>query len=319
MKKHLLVVNPAAGQKSCLDAVRREAARVFDGLGEDYEIAVTRGRMDAARLVREAADSCPGGEELLVYACGGDGTLNECAGAAAGLPHVAVTQYPCGTGNDFLRCFGAESARFRELRELANGEVRPLDIILCDDGRCSLNICSVGLDARIGGDVHKYSDLPLIGGAMGYVVSTAVHFFRGIHSPMRIAAGELCFEGETTIVCACNGQFYGGGFHPVPEARPDDGLLEVLVVPAVSRLTFARVIVPYARGQFRRFPQYIRHTQARELSVRADEPFVVNLDGETLRRRSLRLRLAPGGLRFVVPRDMAFFHPQTQKTEISQK
>ena len=61
--------------------------------------------MDACRKIEQEAAA---GQPLRVYACGGDGTLNECVCGAVGCDNVAVTHYPCGTGNDFVRCFGAE-------------------------------------------------------------------------------------------------------------------------------------------------------------------------------------------------------------------
>jgi len=224
-----------------------------------------------------------------------------------GRKNVAVTHFPTGTGNDFIKCFGADCARFRDLDALLHGEVRPLDVIDCS-GRASINICSVGIDARIGTDVHKYSALPLIGGAAGYVTSTVVNFVKGIRSPMRVTCGAEHFDGEVSLVCVCNGSYYGGGFHPVPEARPDDGVLDVLVVPGVSRLTFVRVIGAYAKGRYADFPKVIRHLRGSELEIAAPEPFVVNVDGEAVRTDRLQLRLLPGAVNFIVPAGMAYFN-----------
>ncbi|MCE6983484.1 lipid kinase, partial [Pseudomonas frederiksbergensis] len=89
-----------------------------------------------------------------VYACGGDGTLNECVNGAVGHDNVAVTHFPCGTGNDFIKMFGEEKDRFFDLSDLVRGEVRPLDVMECC-GRYAVNICSVGIDARIGTEVHQ--------------------------------------------------------------------------------------------------------------------------------------------------------------------
>ncbi len=143
--------------------------------------------MDACRHIRETAAD---GAELRVYACGGDGTLNECVNGAAGLPNTAVTHFPCGTGNDFIRMFDNEKSRFYDLTELINGEVRPLDVIKCND-RYAINICSLGIDARVGTDVHKYSGLPLVGGAAGYVVSLAVNYVKGVTTSLTAATEGL--------------------------------------------------------------------------------------------------------------------------------
>jgi len=173
--KHLFIINPAAGGISGrLADIENEIRTLAEELGAPYEIYVTTAEMDATRKV--AADAETGGK-LHVYACGGDGTLNECVNGAAKRENVAVTNYPRGTGNDFIRTFGKEDMdRFRDLRALVNGTVRPIDLIDCN-GRYGISICSVGIDARVGRDVHKYSKIPLIGGATGYVISLLVNRF----------------------------------------------------------------------------------------------------------------------------------------------
>jgi YegS/Rv2252/BmrU family lipid kinase len=305
--KHLLIVNPVAGGSDHSDFVSRAAIDAFADADDAYEIYTTKGPMDAAARVRAEAEA---GGELRVYACGGDGTLNECVNGAVGFPGVAVTHFPCGTGNDFIRMFGPQKALFSDLRLLRGGETRSFDVIDLD-GRYCLNICSVGVDARIGADVHRYSHLPLIGGAGGYVISTALNFFRGINRPLRVTVGDQVFDGSMALFCACNGQHYGGGFHPVPEARPDDGRLDFLLVPEVSRLTFLRVIMPYAKGRFRDYPRLIRYLRGDSALLESGEEFVVNVDGEILRSRRLSLRLLPGGLRFFCPLGLDFLALKT--------
>ena len=184
--KHLFIINPAAGRKDRSQEISEEIRAAFAGTpdpSETYEIYITKGPMDAADRIRtEAASS----EPLRVYACGGDGTLNECVNGAALLPNAAVTHFPCGTGNDFIKIFGDERKRFFDLNEQIHGEVRPFDLIeTC--GRYSINICSIGLDARIAADVHKYSNIPVIGGATGYVVSLVVNIFKGLSQPLRFS------------------------------------------------------------------------------------------------------------------------------------
>jgi len=244
--------------------------------------------------------------ELRVYACGGDGTLNECVCGAAGKANVAVTHFPGGTGNDFVRCFGAEQERFRSLDELLNGELRKFDVIDCN-GRCSINICSVGIDARIGTDVHKYSKLPLVGGATAYVVSAVANLIKGVQEPLRITCDGAVFEGQISLACACNGSYYGGGFHPVPEARPDDGIMDILIVKGVSRLSFIGMIGAYSKGEYARMPKHITHLQAGQLEIESEHELVVNVDGEAIHGKKIRIQLRRGGVNFIVPAGMAYF------------
>lgn len=305
---HLFIINPAAGGKRSRHVKTAEEIRsVMRGHREYWEIYVTKAPMDACHKVRAASE---GREPLRVYACGGDGTLNECVNGAVNRPHVSVTHYPTGTGNDFIKVFGPEGAPlFRSLPELIGGRAHPIDLIEVQtpsEVRYGVNICSVGIDARIGTDVHKYSAIPVIGGAAGYVVSLAVNFIRGINQHLAIRADDFSKEGLFALACACNGSYYGGGFNPVPDALPDDGVLEFLVVSAVTRLKFLSFVGEYAKGRFREISEIIRHIRGNHMIISGAEEFVINVDGEMMRAKDVTFRMLPGGVSFILPKNMHF-------------
>lgn len=313
--KHLFIINPAAGGvKKALDTIRGEIIRVMAALGGDYEIYLTAGPMDAAVKIRGEARS---GALLRVYACGGDGTLNECVNGAADFPHVSVTHYPCGTGNDFVKMFGAaDAALFRSLAALVTGEVRTIDLIRVA-GRYGINICSVGIDARIAADVHRYSRLPLIGGPAGYVVSLIVNMIKRITDRLVVSVAGIRLSGEFSLICACNGRFYGGGFNPVPDALPDDGLLDFLIIKGVTRLQLIRLIGKYAKGRYREMPDFIHHVRASRLTAEGERPLVINIDGEYASAHTLDFEVIPAGISFIFPAGMAFFDDLYPQTAIS--
>ena len=303
--KHLFIINPSAGGiKGRVSEMETEIRAFTETLSEPYEIYMTQGPMDACSKIAKEADYA---DMLYVYACGGDGTLNECANGAAMRANVAITHYPRGTGNDFIRMFGKDNEHlFHDLNALANGTVRRLDLINCD-GRYGLDICSVGIDARIGNDVHKYSGIPLIGGVTGYVVSLIVNIIKGVTQHFRITAGDFSIDDKITLACACNGRYYGGGFNPVPDAMPDDGYLDFLVVKAVSRIKIISVVLKYAKGQYYKFPSIITRIRGNEMEIEADQEFTVNIDGESIRARTMSFKLVPGGVNFIFPSELSFF------------
>lgn len=307
--KHLFIVNPVAGGRDSTDMVSARVAQAFSGREGDFEIYTTKAPMDACQKIVYEAAHC---EELRVYACGGDGTLNECVCGSAGRENVAVTHFPTGTGNDFIKTFGAESVRFRNLYELIDGEVHKLDVIDCN-GRASINICSVGIDARIGTDVHKYSDVPVIGGATGYVTSLAVNLAKGITDELRVVCGGKLYYGKMSLVCVCNGSYYGGGFHPVPEAKVDDGQLEVLIVKGMSRLKFLTMVGAYSKGRYAEVPNMITHLRSRSIEIESEKEIVVNIDGEALYDKKIRMQIIPGGVNFIVPSKLAYFTVKGEK------
>jgi YegS/Rv2252/BmrU family lipid kinase len=300
--KHLFIINPVAGGKKGRVYKVERAIRAFaESLDDPYEIYITKEPMDACRKVAQEAELT---DNLRVYACGGDGTLNECANGAALRKNVAITHYPCGTGNDFIRTFGQENvSRFHDFRALINGTVRPLELIECND-RYGINICSVGIDARVGADVHKYSRIPIIGGATGYVVSLLLNVIKGVAQRFRITTEEGTQDRDITLACACNGRYYGGGFNPVPEALPDDGQLEYLIIKAVSRFEIASIVGKYAKGKYRELSNYISHRRGRRIEVESDRKFVVNIDGEIIHTKKICFNVVPKGVNFIFPAEI---------------
>jgi len=303
--KNLYIINPVAGGiKGRLEEIKSELTGFVKTLKDPYEIYVTKAPMDACHKITEVAEN---ENELRVYACGGDGTLNECVNGAANRTNVAITHYPCGTGNDFLKTFGQENVdKFRNLQSLSTGYARQLDLIDCG-GRYCINICSVGIDARVTADVHKYSSIPIIGGATGYVVSLAVNVIKGVVQKFRITVNGEVIDKKITLACACNGRFYGGGFNPMPDAIPDDGILEFLIVGPVSRLKVAQIVGRYAKGKFREFPELFTYLRGDGMEIESDREFIVNVDGEIIMVEKMRFKLVPKGVNFIFPKEMQEF------------
>ena len=301
--KHLFIVNPIAGGRDKTAEITKAVEGIF-ALDGEFEVYTTRSPMDATEKVRSEAGVH---NALRVYSIGGDGTLNECVNGAAGLRHVAVAIYPSGTGNDFVRMFGDEKKRFFDLQALVDGEIRKLDLINCN-GRYGLNICSVGIDARIGTQVHEYSRFPIIGGKLAYILSTIANLLRGVNQQLSIFYGDKIIEGKAALVCACNGSFYGGGFNPVPEARPDDGELDFLIIGEVSRPQFIRLIGKYARGRYRELPgKYIKHFRGDFIRIESEMPLCINVDGEALKSQVVEFNLVREGVNFIFPQKMKYF------------
>ena len=305
--KHLFIVNPVAGKTKPEDKLKL----IHECIGRipatehtaKFEVYVTGAPLDAVGKIRAEAEQC---DNLRVYACGGDGTLNECVNGAVGHDNVAVTHFPCGTGNDFIRMFGDEKARFFDLTELIEGEIRPLDVIRCND-RYAINICSLGIDARVGTDVHKFGNL----GAAGYVVSLAANYIKGVHQSMTVQVEGMTCGPELNLVCICNGRFYGGGFNPTNEARPDDGLMDVLIASGVNRAKLLGVVMSYAKARYRHFPQYITCVRTTHLEISCKKPEVINIDGEAEHADHAVIDLIPGGVNFICPRNMEFFRDKS--------
>ena len=299
--KHLFIINPAAGSRDRTKEYSVTIHEICTLLGLDYRIEVSAGPGDCCRLAREAAQT---GEEYRIYACGGDGTLNEVAAGAAGFENAAVTVYSGGSGNDFVKLFDDPKA-FYDLNRLLDAKETTFDMIACN-GDLAVNICSVGLDARIGTDVANYKRIPLLQGFRAYAASTLVNVVRGISEHYMVEVNGETIDGEQTMICVCNGRFYGGGFNPVPTADPTDGLLDVLLVKKVSRLQVAQVIGKYKNGRYDELPHIVRHLQTDKIVIHCDKPTPINLDGELRTAQRVEMCVAKEKLRFFYPKELSF-------------
>ena len=306
--KHIFIINPAAGSRDRTQDYTRAIEEHCKGL--DYKIEISQAPGDCFRIAREAAQT---GEEVRLYACGGDGTLNEVGAGAAGYSNAAVTVFAGGSGNDFVKLFDDPKA-FTDLSRLLDCKEETFDLIQCNDD-ISLNICSVGLDARIGTDVSNYKRLPLLSGFRAYAVSVVFNVIRGIAEHYVVEVDGETIDGDQTLICACNGRFYGGGFNPVPEADPTDGLLDVLLVKKVSRLQVAKVIGKYKDGKYKELSHLVRHFRTKALKIICDSPTSINLDGELRTAKEVLIRIADEKLRFFYPKELSW---QAQESAVTR-
>ena len=296
--KHVFLINPRAGKRDQTARLRGLADRLA-AHGLKVSCLLTDRLGGAEAIARALAET---GEPVRIYACGGDGTVHEAANGIAGYENAAMTVIPTGTGNDFLKNFGPDAAKFSDPENLWDGPDFPLDLIDCN-GRYCLTIACSGIDARIADSVHRYGGL--LSGRGSYLLSVAVNFlFKPIGRRWRVELDGEVLEDDFALVSMCNGRYYGGGSMPVPEARMDDGVLETILVKNVPKATFARLFPAYSAGDCWKFPHIARVVTARQVSITAcpgEEDIVTCLDGESMRSQSVTLRLADRQVNFFGP------------------
>ena len=297
--KHIFIINPTAGKTDSRQKIYDMAESLRQKHGLDVQCILTKKQGHATELAKKL---CETGEALRVYACGGDGTVNEVANGIIGYDNAAMTVIPVGTGNDFLKNFGDDMEKFRDAENLWDGPQFPMDAIDVN-GRVALTIACSGIDARVARDVHKYSESPLLDGKGSYIYSLAVNFlFKGIGTHWTITLDDVTTEGDWSLVSVCNGRYYGGGFMPVAEARMDDGVLNTLVVREVNRRTFLKFVGPYSRGEYAKFPEYAHCSCPKVVHIHSEKPDIVTcLDGESVVNSDVTIKLHDKKLNFFGP------------------
>ena len=235
--------------------------------------------------------------------CGGGGTLNEVVSGAVGFAGAEIAFYPCGSGNDFIKCFGT-AAEFSNLETVVSGRAVPVDLIKVNEDRYCVNIFSVGVDADVAAGIPRWRRVPLCGGKTAYNLSLAECLVKPIGKKLTVNGEPMTL----TIIAACNGRVYGGGYMAAPEADTADGLMDIISVRKLSRLRIAKVISQYKSGQHIKDAQVadnvadcLSFRRSDRLVISAATPFSANIDGEILRMSTASLSVLPGAFRFVAP------------------
>ncbi len=301
--RDFFIINPAAGMKNSVNELKAKIQAAFSSLQKECEILVTSCRGEATRLVKEAASRVKEGE-LRFYACGGDGTFNEVAQGAVGDPRLSVAPVPTGSGNDFIRCFREYQAQdFLDLARLARGPVRTVDVMEVN-GKLCFNVASVGLDAVTAKLMPALRRFPLLGGRLSYVLALGCAFFTATKNrfSFEVDGKPLDYGKEHCIISTvANGCFYGGGFQTAPRAQPDDGLLDFLCVPSVSRLRFLALVGLYKRGEHLDKIPFIRFQTCKRVRIVTEKTVPVNIDGEIFEMKDPCVRILEKALKVILP------------------
>jgi YegS/Rv2252/BmrU family lipid kinase len=289
MRPVCLIVNPSAGggrTARLLPAV--EAA--LRGRGIAFRVERTHSIEHARELARSTLE--PG---ELTAAMGGDGLLGAIAGELRGTEGVLAV-LPGGRGNDFARKLGLGSDPVAACDVLAEGREQRVDVADID-GRAYLGIASSGLDSDAG-DIANATRLKL--GQLVYLYAT----LRAVRA-WRPARWEVVLDGEPRSfvgysVAVCNSGVFGGGMFLAPDAKLDDGMLDVVTIGDISKRKYLGSLPKVFTGAHVREPG-VEIVQAREVAFHADRPFNVQADGDPIADLPATVRVQPGALRVMVP------------------
>lgn len=311
--RHVFIVNPTAGKHAEALKLLPDIQACFADRPDHYAIHITEYSGHATSIAKQAArQSLSEDMPVRLYACGGDGTLMEVvtglyAGAGEAGEKVELAMVPCGSGNDFIKVFGT-AEEFRNLPRLINGTSRYVDGIRClREGKeplISLNICSMGMDAKVAYKMERYKHWPLISGSMAYNLALVDVFFHRLGDYLQISLetdqGPVETEGRFLLVLAANGQYYGGGYHGAPQAVHGDGWLDFMLVEPVSRWEILRFLPRYKAGRHLGLP-FIKQYRGTRMTIRSAKPVVTNMDGECITETTTVFEVVRNICKIVLP------------------
>jgi YegS/Rv2252/BmrU family lipid kinase len=299
-----LLVNPAAGGGKAA-RLAPQAERELRRYGLRVRRVDTRDLQHARELAVAAARE---GETVVVLS--GDGMIGVVAEALRAVPGAVLGVLPGGRGNDLARALGVSLELDEACATIAGGLVRPMDVGEVDvaaaeqspapPARTFVGIASAGFDSdanRIANEAPSWlGNLVYAYGALRALIAWRPARFQIELDPPGERRSFLAYT-----VGACNSRSYGGGMRAAPDALLDDGLLEVMVLERVGKLSFLTKILPRVFSGTHVNEPCVHVFRAREVAIESDRPFTMYADGDPIGELPLRVRAVRGAVNVLVP------------------
>jgi YegS/Rv2252/BmrU family lipid kinase len=241
-----------------------------------------------------------------VVAVGGDGTLNEVVNGIAGRDAELAT-IPLGTGMDFVRTYGIPTRFDDAVRTALEGATRTIDA-----GRVSYrtwagdeaermfaNVGSVGMSGAVAQRANGMSKA--LGGKATFFYALTRVFLEWENTEVTVRLDDAERRGRMHDVIVANGRWHGGGMKLAPDAEPDDGLFEIVLIGDVGKVDFLTTAPKIYKGAHVRHPK-VEVLRSRRVEVDAPETLPIELDGEQVGTTRVVFEVVPGALRVRVPR-----------------
>jgi YegS/Rv2252/BmrU family lipid kinase len=246
-------------------------------------------------LARDVADDY----ELLVVV-GGDGTVNEVVNGVVG-KDVELAVVPAGTGQVIGRTYGLPEKQDEALRVALSGHTRAVDL-----GRATwaggehyfVNVGSVGMSGAVAQRANGMSKA--LGGRVTFYYALVREFatWKNTEVTVRYDGGER--RGRMHDVIVANGRWHGGGMKLAPDAVPDDGLFDVVLIGDITKLDFVTTSPKLYGGGHVHHPR-VEVLRTAAVEIDSASPLPVELEGEPVGTTPARFEIVPRALRVRVP------------------
>ncbi len=214
----------------------------------------------------------------VVVSVGGDGMLSSLAGLVSGLDGT-LGIVPAGRGNDFARMLGLPVSPAQQAEVLLAAEPRKVDLLRVGD-RLVAGSVYAGVDARAAAIVDRARWVPR---SLQYPLAAVRALASYTPGRYRLTVDGVAHELSAATVVVANSAYYGKGMKIAPDAGIDDGLLDVVIIEAASRVALIRALPSvYDGSHVARSGVTVLRGQRVELAGRGRRPITVGADGEPL-------------------------------------
>lgn len=298
MRKILFIINSKAG-KTEFDIRKEDIEETFRRAGRLSEIEVVYTKYkNHTKFLIDAFDSLDYDEKIVII-CGGDGSLNELVNVAYG-KNMTLGLIPTGTGNDFAKNF--DYSNFN-LKSLLDFKTKKIDLIKVNNFY-SINVTSLGFDTQVLKRAYDYLEKNPKLGKKAYALSVLNNLNKinceNLELKLKLIDGSnFEIKGDYLISALCNGGFYGSGFNPAPQAKIDDGYLNLLLASKIPLIRFIPLIKKYKEGRHKE-SKYINEIKVKSGTIKSKNKFIANADGEIFETKEIRFEVLPKALNWVI-------------------
>ncbi len=298
----LLIYNPSAGPHAELQRDLEQVVKYLGERGWHVTLRTTRKPGDATELARAAvAARC-----RVVFTAGGDGTIHEVVNGLVG-SNTALGVLPVGTGNVWAKEIGLPTLTLLAQRDrllaaarmLVDGQMRQVDV-----GRAGEHYflvgAGVGFDSTVTAQIEPRTRATKQLGGLAYlsVGLWIARDFGGVRST--IVIDDHTIRTKIILIVVTNIQLYSGMFKMTPEARLDDGLLDIRIFKGLGPVWVLRHMAGVFTNRHLHDPTVL-HFQGRQVAIHTAEPFPLQLDGEHMGMTPTVIEVVPKALRVLVP------------------
>lgn len=299
-----VIANPAAAKGKAL----RHLAPLCERLKQEgiyVQTKPTEHPRHAIALAREAAEK----REPLVVAFGGDGTVREIVAGLVG-SETLLGVLPYGSGNDLARSLGIPTRLEAALDVVRKGIPLAMDVGEETSG-VFVTGCGVGFAAEVAYEANRSR---WFSGSAAYFVGVFKALTRIRPVPMTVALDDNVVRTKGVFVMAQNTPYCGGGQLIAPEAKLNDGKLDVVIVREVGQLELIKTFPQVYSGRHVTHPAFEVH-RSTSVRVESETPLRKTLDGDLFGTEPMSARIRPQAIRVLVPNPHAL--PPRQQTVLS--
>lgn len=287
----IILLNPTAKRGKARRLLKR-ALEVFRQQHVHFDVRESQSAQHLMELARGACEEKPD----LIVSAGGDGTHHF---VINGLfkSDIPLGLLPLGTGNDFAKGVGMPMNLDAAAAALLNGPVREIDLAQAGAAVYAC-IAGVGFDSTVTHYANEHARW--LSGSAAYTWSLLRCLPEYGPKQLEIIADGESFTQDVVFAVVGNNVSYGGGIRLAPRAKLDDGLLDICVIPYMSRLELLWWVPRAYRGEHLNHPR-IKYLQARKITLRATSRMELFGDGEFLQELPATIEVIPRALRVIVP------------------